>query len=88
MIHSDVIYALIDPSSTFLYITSFITSKLDMNPKLLTWLVEVSMPVGNLIIASHIYQDCIVLINKVLASVDLLELTMLDFNIVWVWISW
>ncbi|XP_070054724.1 uncharacterized protein [Nicotiana tomentosiformis] len=45
-IHSHAIYALMDPGSTFSYITPFIAGKLDMRSELLPQPVEVSTLVG------------------------------------------
>lgn len=82
MIHSHVVYALIDPGSTFLYITPFVTGKLDMRPKLLPQSVEVSMQVGDLIITSHIYRGSTMLINERPASTDLVELIMVNIDVI------
>ncbi|XP_070036003.1 uncharacterized protein [Nicotiana tomentosiformis] len=81
-IHSHAIYALMDPDSTFSYITPFIAGKLDMRSELLSQPVEVSTPVGDSIVANHVYRDCTVLINDRLTSVDLVELVMLDFDVI------
>ncbi|XP_070039753.1 uncharacterized protein [Nicotiana tomentosiformis] len=81
-IHSHAIYALMVPSSTFSYITPFIAGKLDMRSELLPQPVEVSTPVGDSIVANHVYRDCTVLINDRPTSVDLVELVMLDFDVI------
>ncbi|XP_070023681.1 uncharacterized protein [Nicotiana sylvestris] len=51
-----------------------------MRSELLPQPVEVSMPVGDSIVANHVYRGCIVLINDRPTSVDLVELVMLDFD--------
>ncbi|WMV41476.1 hypothetical protein MTR67_034861 [Solanum verrucosum] len=56
-ISSQAIYVLIDPGSTFSYITPFISSKIDMKSELLPQPVEVSTPVGDSILASRVYTD-------------------------------
>ncbi|XP_070049785.1 uncharacterized protein [Nicotiana tomentosiformis] len=71
-----------DPGSTFSYITPFITGKLDMRSELLLQPVEVSTPVGDSIIANHVYRECTVLINDRPTSVDLVELVMLEFDVI------
>ncbi|XP_070017604.1 uncharacterized protein [Nicotiana sylvestris] len=71
-----------DPSSTFSYITPFIAGKLDMRSELLPQPVEVSTPVGDFIVANHVYRGCTVLINDRPTSVDLVELVMLDFDVI------
>ncbi|XP_070038475.1 uncharacterized protein [Nicotiana tomentosiformis] len=81
-IHSHAIYALMDPGSTFSYITPFIAGKLDMRSELLPQPVEVSTPVGDSIVANNVYRDCIVLINNCPTSVDLVKLVMLDFDVI------
>ncbi|XP_070006810.1 uncharacterized protein [Nicotiana sylvestris] len=81
-IHSHSIYALIDLGSTFSYITPFIASKLDMRSELFPQPVEVSTPVGDSIVANHVYRGCTLLINDCPTSVDLVELVMLDFDVI------
>ncbi|XP_070050901.1 uncharacterized protein [Nicotiana tomentosiformis] len=81
-IQSHAIYALLDPGSTFSYITPFIAGKLDMRSELLPQPVEVSTPVGDSIVANHVYRDCTVLINDRPTSVDLVELVMLDLDVI------
>ncbi|XP_070046029.1 uncharacterized protein [Nicotiana tomentosiformis] len=81
-VHSYAIYALMDPGPTFSYITPFIAGKLDMRSELLPQPVEVSTPVGDSIVATHVYRDCTVLINDRPTSVDLVELVMLDFDVI------
>ncbi|XP_070049880.1 uncharacterized protein [Nicotiana tomentosiformis] len=81
-LHSHAIYALMDPGSTFSYITPFIAGKLDMRSELLPQPVEVSTPVGDSIVANHVYRDCTVLTNDHPTSVDLVELVMLDFDVI------
>ncbi|XP_075077297.1 uncharacterized protein LOC107789900 [Nicotiana tabacum] len=56
-IHSHAIYALMDPGSTFSYSTPFIAGKLDMRSELLPQPIEVSTPVGDSIVANHVYRD-------------------------------
>ncbi|XP_070032908.1 uncharacterized protein [Nicotiana tomentosiformis] len=81
-IHSHAIYALMDPESTFSYITPFIAGKLDMRSELLPQPVEVSTPVDDFIVANHVYRDCTVLINDRPTSIDLVELVILDFDVI------
>nr|XP_009804253.1 PREDICTED: uncharacterized protein LOC104249515 [Nicotiana sylvestris] len=57
-IHSHAIYALIDPGSTFSYITPFTAGKLDMRSELLPQPAEVSTPVGDSIVANYVYRAC------------------------------
>ncbi|XP_070002054.1 uncharacterized protein [Nicotiana sylvestris] len=81
-IHSHAIYALINPGYKFSYITPFIAGKLDMRFELLLQSVEISTPVGDSIVANHVYRGCTVLINDCPTSVDLVELVMLDFDVI------
>ncbi|XP_070018277.1 uncharacterized protein [Nicotiana sylvestris] len=71
-----------DPGSTFSYITPFIAGKLDMRSELLPQPVEVSTPVGDSIVANHVYRGCTVLINDRPTSVDLVELVIQDFDVI------
>lgn len=57
-ISSQDIYALIDPASTFFYVTPFIASKSDMKSKLFPQPLEMSTSIGDFILASPIYRDC------------------------------
>ncbi|XP_070032785.1 uncharacterized protein [Nicotiana tomentosiformis] len=52
----------------------------EASPDIIT--VEVSTPVGDSIVANHVYRDCTVLINDRPTSVDLVELVMLDFDVI------
>ncbi|XP_015168940.1 uncharacterized protein [Solanum tuberosum] len=81
-ISSQVVYALIDPGSTFSYITPFIASKIDMKSELFPQPVEVSTSVGDSILASRVYRGCTVLINDHPTSADLAKLFMLDFDVI------
>ncbi|XP_070017883.1 uncharacterized protein [Nicotiana sylvestris] len=71
-----------NPVSTFSYITPFIAGNLNMRSELLPQSVKVSTPVGDSIVANHVYRGCTLLINDRPTSVDLVELVMLDFDVI------
>ncbi|XP_070034817.1 uncharacterized protein [Nicotiana tomentosiformis] len=79
-IYSHDAYALIDPGSTLLCITPFITAKFDIVPKILSDPFTVSTPVGESIIARRVYQGCTMSVCGRQTSADLVELEMLDFD--------
>ncbi|XP_070050318.1 uncharacterized protein [Nicotiana tomentosiformis] len=65
--------------------TAFMHSQADRiqrHPQMLSQPVEVSTPVGDSIVANHVYRDCTVLINDRPTSVDFVELVMLDFDVI------
>nr|XP_009801148.1 PREDICTED: uncharacterized protein LOC104246933 [Nicotiana sylvestris] len=65
--------------------TAFMHSQADRiqrHPRMLSQSVEVSTPVGDSIVANHVYRGCTVLNNDRPTSVDLVELVMLDFDVI------
>uniref|UniRef100_A0A1U7W8U7 RNA-directed DNA polymerase n=1 Tax=Nicotiana sylvestris TaxID=4096 RepID=A0A1U7W8U7_NICSY len=58
------------------------TDRIQRHPQMLSQPVEVSTPVGDSIVANHVYRGCTVLINDRATSVDLVELVMLDFDVI------
>ncbi|XP_070046844.1 uncharacterized protein [Nicotiana tomentosiformis] len=73
-------YTLIEPGSTLLCITPFVTGKFGIVPEILSDPFAVSIPVGESIIARRVYRGSTVSICGRQTSSDLVELEMLDFD--------
>ncbi|XP_075076642.1 uncharacterized protein LOC142163271 [Nicotiana tabacum] len=69
-------YALIDPGSTLSYISPFVASKWDREPKLLQQSFEVSTPMGESVVVRRVYRSCDVKIHDRHTLADLHELEM------------
>lgn len=59
-IFSHIVYVLIDPGSTFLYVTPLIASQFEIAPELLAKSFVVSMPIGESVLAEKVYRGCTV----------------------------
>ncbi|XP_070002181.1 uncharacterized protein [Nicotiana sylvestris] len=73
--------ALFDPGSTYSYVSSYFALYLDISRDPLSS-VYVSMLVGDSIIVEHVYRSCLVIIGGFEASIDLLLLNMVDFDVI------
>ncbi|MCF6774915.1 hypothetical protein L3H44_11020, partial [Corynebacterium sp. MC-12] len=76
------VYALIDPSATLSFVTSFVAKKFHVDPELLHESYEVSTPIGASIIARKVYRSCPICILHKILPCDLVELDMVDFDII------
>ncbi|XP_070031963.1 uncharacterized protein [Nicotiana tomentosiformis] len=76
------VYALMDPGSTLFYVTQYIAKKFGIEPEKLCEPFEVSTPVGESVIARHIYRGCPVNMYHRLAVEALVELEMVDFDVI------
>ncbi|XP_075101689.1 uncharacterized protein LOC142177123 [Nicotiana tabacum] len=76
------VYALMNPGSTLSYVTPYISKKFGIEPKKLCEPFEVSTPIGESVIARHIYRGCPVKVYHHLTVADLVELEMVDFNVI------
>ncbi|XP_070034443.1 uncharacterized protein [Nicotiana tomentosiformis] len=74
--------ALFDPGSTYSYVSSYFARYMDMNYESLVSSVHVSTPVGDTIIVDRIYRSCVVTIEGLKTRVDLLLLSMVDFDVI------
>ncbi|XP_070008646.1 uncharacterized protein [Nicotiana sylvestris] len=75
------VYALIDPGSTFSYVTSLAASKFEIKPELVKPF-EVSTPVGDSVIAKQVYRGCKIVVYGRSTVADLIELDMVEFDII------
>ncbi|XP_070034402.1 uncharacterized protein [Nicotiana tomentosiformis] len=76
------VYALMDPGSTLSYVTPYIAKKCWIEPEKLCKPFEVSTPVGESVIARHIYRGCPVKVYHRLTVAYLVELEMVDFDVI------
>jgi len=79
--HRDA-FVLFDPGSTYSYVSSYFAHYLDMPCESLVSSVHVSMLVGNTIIVDRVYQLCVVTIGGLETRVDLLLLSMVEFDVI------
>ena len=80
-------YELLDPGSTLPLVTPLVARKFDLLPQILYEPFLVSTPIGDNIRVERVYRDCpITILNKV-THAGLVELTILDFDTIWVWID-
>ncbi|XP_070017048.1 uncharacterized protein [Nicotiana sylvestris] len=79
--HRDA-YVLFDLGSTFSYVSSYFAHYLDTPHESLISSVHVSTSVGDTIIADHVYRSCVVTIGCLDTRMDLLLLSMVDFDVI------
>ncbi|XP_070049541.1 uncharacterized protein [Nicotiana tomentosiformis] len=73
---------LFDPGSTYLYVSSYFAHYLDLPSESLVSPVCVSIPLGDIITVDHVNRSCVVTIEKLETRVDLLLLSMVDFDVI------
>ncbi|XP_070032496.1 uncharacterized protein [Nicotiana tomentosiformis] len=73
---------LFDPGSTYSYVSSYFARCLDTPCDSLVMHIHVSISVGDSIIVNHMYQSCVVTIVGLETRVDLLLLSMVDFDMI------
>ncbi|XP_070053920.1 uncharacterized protein [Nicotiana tomentosiformis] len=73
---------LFDPGSMYSYVSSYFAHFLDMPRESLVSSVRVSIPVGDTIIVDRVYRSCVVTIGGLETRVDLLLLSMVDFDVI------
>ncbi|XP_070050515.1 uncharacterized protein [Nicotiana tomentosiformis] len=73
---------LFDLGSTYSYVSSYFVSYLVVPRDSLSAHVYVSTPVGDAIVADHVYRSCVVPIGSLETRVDLLLLDMVDFDVI------
>ena len=75
-------YALLDPDATLSFLTPLVAKKFDILPDILHELFIVSTPVGESVVAKRVYRNCPIMLPNRVSYVDLVELDMLDFYII------
>ncbi|XP_070031959.1 uncharacterized protein [Nicotiana tomentosiformis] len=75
-------YAIIDPGSTFSYVTSYFAINLGLEPEQLSEQFLVSTPVGESVEATRVYRGCIVSVQGRSIEADLIMLEMVDSDVI------
>ncbi|XP_015168356.1 uncharacterized protein [Solanum tuberosum] len=80
---------LIDPGSTYSYISIYCAPRLSMSLKLLVEPLRFSTPVGDSLVVDQVFRSCVVTIQMRDTRVDLILLDMVDFDLIlgMVWLS-
>ncbi|XP_075104089.1 uncharacterized protein LOC107826123 [Nicotiana tabacum] len=73
-------YAIMDPNSTFSYVTLYFAINLGLEPKQLSEPFLVSTPVGESVKVTRVYRGCIVSVQDRNTKADLIEFEMVDFD--------
>ncbi|XP_070054285.1 uncharacterized protein [Nicotiana tomentosiformis] len=81
-IQSHDVYALIDPGSTLSYVTPYVAMEFGIEPEQLHEPLSVSTPVGESIVATGVYRDCVVMLHGRDTMEDLIELGMVYFDVI------
>ena len=76
------VYALLDPGFTLYFVILLVASKFDLLPEIVHEPFLVSTPIG----AERVCKDCSITVLDKVTYADLIELTILDFDIIFVWI--
>ena len=75
-------YALLDPGATLSFVTPFVAKKFDILPDILHEPFIVSTPVDESVTAEKVNRNCPIMLPNRVSYVDLRELDMLDFDII------
>ncbi|XP_075110082.1 uncharacterized protein LOC142181216 [Nicotiana tabacum] len=75
-------YAIMDPGSTFSYVTPYFAINLGLEPEQLSESFLVSTPVGESVKVTRVYRGCIVSVQGRNTKADLIELEMVDFDVI------
>lgn len=73
---------LFNPGSTYLYVLSYFAHYLDIPQESLVSSLFVSTPLGDTIIMDRVYRSGVVTIGGLETRVDLLLLSMVDFDVI------
>ncbi|XP_070026268.1 uncharacterized protein [Nicotiana sylvestris] len=75
-------YAIMDPGSTFSYVTPYFAINLGLEPEQLSEPFLVSTPVGESVKVTRVYRGCIVSVQGRNTKADLIELEIVDFDVI------
>ena len=75
------VYALLDPTASFSFVTPYVVMRFDIIPKQLLEPFNVSTPVGESIIAERVYHGCAIFVNSKETMTNLVELDIVDFDV-------
>ncbi|XP_070047077.1 uncharacterized protein [Nicotiana tomentosiformis] len=76
------VYGIIDPGSTFSYVTLYFAINLGQEPEQLSESFLVSTPVGESVKVTRVYRGCTVSVQGRSTEADLIELEMVDFDVI------
>ena len=76
------VYALLDSGSTLSFVTPLVACKFDLLPEIMHEPFIVSTPIGDDIRAESVYKDFPINVLDIVTYADLIELSMLDFDII------
>ncbi|XP_075099075.1 uncharacterized protein LOC142175963 [Nicotiana tabacum] len=82
LVFSHNAYAIMDPGSTFSYVTPYFVINLGLEPEQLSETFLVSTPVGESVKVTRVYRGCIVSVQGRNTKADLIELEMVDFDVI------
>ncbi|XP_070032136.1 uncharacterized protein [Nicotiana tomentosiformis] len=81
-VQSHNVYAIIDPGSTFSYVTPYVAMEFGIEPEQLHESFSVSTLVGESIVVAWVYRDYVVTVRGRDTMADLIELGMVDFDVI------
>uniref|UniRef100_A0A0V0H6A2 Putative ovule protein n=1 Tax=Solanum chacoense TaxID=4108 RepID=A0A0V0H6A2_SOLCH len=81
------VYALLDISDALSFVTQYVANKFDMLPEVLLDPFSISTPVGDSVVAKRVYRICHISLSRRITLVDSVELDILDFDVILVWIG-
>ena len=81
------VYALLDLGDTLSFVTPLVAKKFDIFPDMLYEPFMVSSSVGESVVAKRVYRNCPIMFPNRVYYVELVEIDMLDFYVIWVWVS-
>ncbi|XP_069145474.1 uncharacterized protein [Solanum lycopersicum] len=81
-VFSPDVYSLLDPGATLSFVTPLVAKNFDILPDILHEPFIVSTPVDESVIAKRVYRNCPIMLPNRVSFVDLVELDMLDFDII------
>ncbi|XP_070036683.1 uncharacterized protein [Nicotiana tomentosiformis] len=82
IVQSHDVYALIDLSYTLSYVTPYVAMEFGIEPEQLHESFSISTLVGETIVASRVYRDCVVTVRGRDTLADLIVLGMVDFDVI------
>ncbi|XP_069151938.1 uncharacterized protein [Solanum lycopersicum] len=76
------VYALLDSGATFSFFKPLVTKKFGILPDIVHEPFILYTPVGEFVVAKRVYRNCPIMLRNRVSYVDLVELGMLDFDII------
>ena len=82
LVNNEKAYVLIDPGATHSFVSTIFSMHLDRSCSLLSQPLLVSTPVGDVILVEEVYKECVLKIGDTELVVDLMPLTIHDFDLI------